>query len=132
MKADMKKENRDVPRDIRCVKIDVTYMCENLPPKVKRVVDVYVCDVSSRTFICSAQPMAHMVGVRCDFETEPNLTEEETEVISESEFDAIAEDTYMDWSRVKEMPFVRFEDDPDDTDEAAMEAARERFRGDCL
>jgi hypothetical protein len=128
----MNEKWKKVRRDIRQVKIDVTDMCANLPPKVKRVVDVYVVDVSSRTFICSAQPMAHMVGVRCDFETEPNLTEEEAEVISESEFDAIVEDTYMDWSRVKEMPFVRFEDDPDDNDEAAMEAAREYFQGNCL
>jgi hypothetical protein len=38
----------------------------------------------------------------------------------------------MDWRDVSELPFVKFNDDPEDTDEAAMEAAREYFQGNCL
>jgi hypothetical protein len=132
MKADMKKGNRNVPRDIRQVKVDVTDMCANLPPKVKRVVDVYITDISERTFICSAQAMAFMIGVRCDFVYEGELSEEEAEAISNMEIAATPEDTYMDWRNVSELPFVKFNDDPEDTDEAAMEAAREYFQGNCL
>ena len=120
-----KQESR---RDIRQVKIDVTSSYKKLPPKVVKIIDHYVVDVSSRTFLCSAQPMAWLVGVRAEFVVDGELTDEEQDFISTEEYGCSPDDTYMDWQEVKKMEFIRFEDDPNATDEAAIEAARVHFR----
>ena len=122
--------NPKLPRDIRQVKVQTHLDPRDLPKNVESVTEVYITDVSCAHHYCSAERLAWMLGLRYEFEPVDDLTEAEREAVGE---DAIEEggpeDTYMNLSRVKDMPHVRFEDDAEDSDDDAMEAAREYFQG---
>ncbi len=119
-----------IPRDIRQVKVDVTGRCGTLPKYVTAVHAVYVTDLSVRHFYCSAQALAYCIALRVEFTVDDACPDDEREKIYEVESEYHFDDDYLDWRATKDLPFVAFEDDPEeDDDDAIMEAAREHFQG---
>lgn len=122
--------NPKLPRDIRQVKAQSPVDARDLPKNVKSVTEVYITDVSCAHHYCSAERLAWMLGLRYEFEPVDGLAEDEREAVGESESEAGGpDDTYMNLARVTAMPHIKFEDDPSDSDEDALEAAREYFQG---
>jgi hypothetical protein len=121
--------NPSLPRDIRQVRLPCRVDPRDLPQGVTKIDEVYVTDLSSATHICSAERMSWLVGIRSEFTFVDGLSEERQEELSNLESESCPEDDYFPMRDISALPSVRFEDDKDDTDEEALEAAREYFQG---
>lgn len=118
-----------ISRDIRQIKVDVTPYCGSLPKHVTAVHEVYVTDLSVRHFYCSAQALAFCLAVRAEFTVAEDCPDDERDKIGEVESEYHFDDDYFDYRATIALPFVAFADDPEEDDDAIMEAAREHFQG---
>jgi len=118
-----------LPRDIRQVRLPCRIDPRDLPHGVAAIEEVYITDLSSATHICSAERMSWLIGVRSEFTFVDGLSEARQEELSEIESQGCPDDDYFPMRDIEKLEFISFEDDPDDTDEEAMEAAREYFQG---
>jgi len=96
---------------------------------VTAVHEVYVTDLSVAHHICSFERNAWCLGIRTEFTFADGLSEERIEELQEIEASNPPQDDYFLMARIEKLPFVKWDDDPEDEDDEAMEAAREYFQG---
>lgn len=117
-----------VPRDWRCVALDVTAMC-SLPAgsPIKQVFDVCFYDATERTFCCEATPSFHLRGLYVSVVLH-DWADPDSPSVCEAR-DALetsgVEDSYMHCSNVKDLPNVAFGEDAEEED------VREYWQGNC-
>jgi hypothetical protein len=121
--------NPKLPRDVRQVRLQCRVDPRDLPQGVTKIDEVYITDLSVTHHYCSPAKLAYCVFVRTEFTLADGLSEEEQERLSDLESETCAENDYFDYTTIKALPFVKWDDDPEDTDEETMEAAREYFQG---
>lgn len=121
--------NPSLPRDIRQVRLPCRIDPRDLPQGVAKIDAVYITDLSSATHICSAERMSWLIGIRSEFTFIDGLSEARQEELSEIESQGCPDDDYFPMRDIEKMEFVSFKDDTEDSDEEAMNAAREYFMG---
>lgn len=118
-----------LPRDIRQIRMASPIDARDFPSGVVAIEEVYVTDLSTAHHYCSPERLAWLLGLRFEFTLADGLSQARQEELSCEEGSSGPDDTYMSMARVEALEFVSFEDDPSDSDEEAMDAAREFFQG---
>lgn len=127
------RDNPNMPRDIRAVEFDETrYFAPEFLEKhrIRRILGTYVADFSSYTYCCELTPSLYLTGVHFSIEHDGDVSDEVREAADCELIDCGGpEDFYLHVRSAQKLRSVKFEDDPEETDEEAMEAAREYFQG---